>query len=108
MYAAAMPRRPETEYELHARTALRAAMYYRGMTDAAVARAIGVAANTVGRWARGERRMSAEEAAALTAALDAPSDLFARPPESRERALAMMAAWDELRAGGARSGPSQP
>lgn len=71
-------------------------MYYRGVTAVALAGRIGVEPNTVGRWARGERRMSAEEAAALAQVLDAPSDLFMRPPASRESALAMMAAFDEL------------
>lgn len=98
MYACpAMPRRPESEYDLRARTALRAAAYYRGLTNADIATAVGVAENTVGRWMRGERRMSAAEAAALLEALDAPSDLLGRPPATRERALAMMAAYDELR-----------
>jgi hypothetical protein len=38
--------------------------------------------------------------ARLAVALNAPSDLFLRPPETRERALAMMATWDALHEAG--------
>lgn len=97
MYADEVARRAETEYERRVRIALRAAAYYRGLANDVLASRVGVASNTVGRWMRGERHMSAEDAAGLTAALDAPPELFIRPPESREKALAMMAAYDELR-----------
>lgn len=87
------------EYVDRMRRALDAAMYYREVDADALASRIGVDRSTIHRWLRGDTVMSAAHASAVATALDAPSDLLLRPPETRERALAMMAAWDELRLG---------
>ena len=94
MYAVLVP---DLAYRERAAVALRAAMLYRDMTTDDVADAIGMSPETVRRWLRTDRGISAEEASRLTEVLNAPSDLFIRPPETRERALAMMVAWDALR-----------
>jgi transcriptional regulator with XRE-family HTH domain len=94
MYALVVP---ETDFSHRAGTALRAAAYYRGMSTDDLAIAAGVSVESIRRWMRGERAPGIDDAALLALALNAPSDLFLRPPETRERALAMMAAWDALR-----------
>jgi transcriptional regulator with XRE-family HTH domain len=105
MYALVVP---EIEYQQRVAVAMKAAAYYRGMTAEDLADRVGVAVETVRRWMRADRGISAADAALVADALDAPSDLFIRPPESRERALAMMAAWDALREAGPPLDPSRP
>lgn len=105
MYALAVP---ESDYTHRVAVALQAAAYYRGMTTAQLAETVGVSVVTVRRWMRGERDMSISDASHLATVLDAPSDLLLRPPESRGAALAMMAAYDELRRSGAPPDPSPP
>ena len=104
--------RPSTNptYRSRLGVALDAAMYYREVDESSLAALVGVDRATVYRWLRGVTAMSAEHAAAIATALDAPSDLFLRPPATRGEALAMMAAWDELRARQAvpPPGPSLP
>ena len=97
-----------TGYAARAGRALDAAMYYRGMEINDLAVAIGVNRGTLYRWIRGETDMSAAHAAAIIEALDAPPEILVRPPETRERALAMMAVYDELRAAAPPRGPSHP
>lgn len=72
-------------------------MYYRGLDESEMAALVNVNRATVYRWRAGTAVMSAAHAAAVAETLNAPSDLFLRPPETRERALAMMAAWDAAR-----------
>lgn len=103
-----MPASADAGFRSRLGTALDAAMYYRDRDEHDIAVAIGVDRATVYRWLRGGTAMSAAHAAALVIALDAPSDLFLRPPETRGEALAMMGAWDELRRGGMPPGPSRP
>jgi transcriptional regulator with XRE-family HTH domain len=93
-----MARSADTAYRERLGVALDAAMYFRGHDETAVAALVGVDRATIYRWLNGHTAMSAGHAARLAEVLDAPSDLFLRPPETRERALSMMAAWDELRA----------
>jgi transcriptional regulator with XRE-family HTH domain len=80
----------DTDYGRRAAIALRAARYE-------LAERIGVVEETVARWERADVRLPAEQAALVTVALDLPGDLLMRPPTTRERALAMVAAWDVLR-----------
>ena len=88
---------PATDFSHRVGAALRAAAYYRDESTDDLAAAVGVSVETVRRWMRGDHLPSIEDVARLVKALDAPSDLSLRPPETRERALAMMAAWDGLR-----------
>jgi len=85
------------EYVGRLRSALDAAMYYREVDVDGLAARINVDRSTIHRWLRGDSVMSAAHAAAIATALDAPSDLFLRPPASRGEALAMMGAYDEAR-----------
>jgi transcriptional regulator with XRE-family HTH domain len=85
------------EYLDRMRRALDAAMYYREIDAAGLAARIDVDRSTVHRWLRGDSVLSAAHAAAIATALDAPSDLFLRPPATRGEALAMMGAYDEAR-----------
>lgn len=78
--------------------AISAAMRYRNISAAEVAAGVGVSRDTVYRWCAGKHSMALPEAARLAAVLDAPADLFLSPPESWGAAMAMMAAFDELRA----------
>ena len=94
MYATGVP---DVDYLRRLGGALDAAMDYRGTTPRDLATNVGVSRDTIYRWMNGRTGMSATEAAAAAVALDAPGDLFLRPPESRERAMAMMAAWDAMR-----------
>jgi transcriptional regulator with XRE-family HTH domain len=91
-----------------ANAALHAAMYYRGLETDDVAASLDVDVQTVRRWLRRESVPTGAHLVALLTLLDAPSALLAEPPIERERALAMMATYDELRAGGPRPDPSQP
>lgn len=93
------------EYLDRMRRALDAAMYYRELDADGLAARIGVDRSTIHRWLRGDSVMSAASAAAIATALDAPSDLFLRPPLTRGEALAMMAAYDEVRRS---AGPPDP
>ena len=90
-------RTQDAAYLARLAVALDAAMYYRDVDEVRLAAAVGVDRATVYRWRSGTSVMSAAHAASVAVALDAPSDLFLRPPETRGRALAMMGAWDELR-----------
>jgi transcriptional regulator with XRE-family HTH domain len=90
----------DSEYVSRVAVALKAAAYYRGLGTDDLAQRIGVHVETVRQWMRGQSAPSAEHLAALSTVLDVPGDLFMRPPESRERALAMVAAWDALREAG--------
>lgn len=86
-----------TAYRARLGVALDAAMYYREVDEPTLATLVDVDRATVYRWLRGVTAMSAEHAAAIATALDAPSDLLLRPPATRGEALAMMAAYDEVR-----------
>lgn len=99
---------PDKELLERLGVALKAAAYYRTMTAEDIAAEVGVARGTVYRWMRGENGMSLEEAIAVARALNAPGDLLSRPADSRERALVMMAAWDELRRSAEPPDPWQP
>jgi transcriptional regulator with XRE-family HTH domain len=100
MYAMAVA--TDSEYAARVAVALKAASYYRGLSTEALSNGLGVPVETVRQWMRGQTMPSAEHLAALTAALDVPGDLLMRPPATRERALAMIAAWDALREDGPR------
>jgi AcrR family transcriptional regulator len=95
---------PDTEDLRRLGDALEAAMRYRNATPANVAAGVGVSRDTVYRWMGGKHGMALAEAARLAEILDAPSDLFIRPPGSWGAAMAMMGAWDEVR--GRPAGPS--
>jgi transcriptional regulator with XRE-family HTH domain len=97
-----------TDYASRIGQALDAALYYRGVEIGDLADRIGVNRATIYRWLRGETDMSAAHAAAIVETLDTPPELFVRPPETRARALAMLAAYDALREAGSSPGPSLP
>ena len=67
-----------------------------------IAERMGVHVETVRQWMRGSNTPSGEHLAELSRVLDVPGDLFMRPPETRERAFAMCAAYDALREDGPR------
>jgi transcriptional regulator with XRE-family HTH domain len=92
----------DTEYVALVAVAIRAAAYYRGMSTEDIAESVGMHIETVRRWMRGATALSAEDASKVARALDAPGEMFVRPPATRERALAMMQAWDVLREDGSR------
>ena len=90
----------DREYAVWVAVAMKAAAYYRSVSTEELADRIGVHVETVRRWMRAQNVLSAEDASLVASALDIPGDLLMRPPESRERALAMIAAWDGLRGDG--------
>ena len=77
--------------------ALEAALFYRALDRHALAERIGVSYETVRRWAAEETQMSRDDVELVADALDIPGELLVRPPSTRERALAMIAAWDGMR-----------
>jgi hypothetical protein len=87
----------DPEYLQRLGDALEAAMRYRNATPADVAAGVGVSRDTVYRWMGGKHEMGLAEATRLAEVLDAPGDLFIRPPESWAAAMAMMGAYDEAR-----------
>lgn len=93
---------PDVDYAAHVAAAIKAAAYYRELDPEKIAARMGVHVETVRRWMRGQNLPTAEDFAQLAEVLDAPGDLFMRPPASRDRALAMMATWDAMREGGPR------
>jgi transcriptional regulator with XRE-family HTH domain len=93
---------PNSEYQERVAIALKAAAFYRSVTKAELAGRIGASVESVRRWMRAQRSLSAEDAAKLADALDVPSDLLLRPPATRERAMAMLTAWDEAGEAGER------
>jgi transcriptional regulator with XRE-family HTH domain len=92
----------DNEYALFVAVAIKAAMYYRGLSTEELARLLGLHVETIRRWLRADTVLSAGDASRLSATLDVPSDLLMRPPTTRERALAMIAAYDALREDGSR------
>ena len=100
----------DTEYARRLGDALRAALSYRSRETSDLAAHLGVDPETVRRWQRGDHGMSNAHAAAAAAYLNAPGDLFIRPPETWGEAMAMMGAWDELQArqSARQPGPSRP
>lgn len=87
--------------ELNARMgeALRVAMFYRNVSVEQLAVLVKRSSEQVRRWSRGEYGLKADVVVAIADALDVPTDLLLRPPASREEALAMIAAWDGMKAG---------
>lgn len=73
--------------------ALNAALTYANWTHQDLAEAVGVARNTVTRWATGRAEMKIGYVAPVADALGVPTDLFVRPPASREEAFAAIATW---------------
>lgn len=73
-----------------------AACYYRGVTTAQLAAKLAVSEETVRRWRRGETKLRMDQAQELVSVLRLPGDLLLRPPATRERALALIAAYDAL------------
>lgn len=100
----------DPEYLARFSVSLTAAMFYRGLEPIELAARLEVNKYTIYRWMNGQHGPSAAEAARIAKVLDAPGYLFIRPAETRERALAMMGAYDALRARGdeSRPGPSRP
>lgn len=98
----------DPEYLRRLGEALSAAMSYRQATPADVASGVGVSRDTVYRWTGGKHEMGLAEATRLADVLDAPGDLFIRPPASWGATMAMMAAYDELRRSDAPPAPSPP
>lgn len=66
------------------------------VTTAQLAHATGVSEETVRRWRRGDTKLRMDQAQALVRVLRVPGDLLMRPPATRERALALIAAYDAL------------
>ena len=83
--------------------AIDAAMSYQHVPPKELARRVGAHVNSVRRWRRGETVPGTADLQAIAAALDAPGDLFMRPPTTRAEAMAMMLAHDDARAGGRRA-----
>lgn len=86
-----------SDYRHDTGVALQAALDYTRTTHAELAAKVGVAANTVSRWTRGESEMKAAYIGPVADALGVPTDLFVRPPASREEALTMIGAWRTAR-----------
>lgn len=97
MYATSVS---DPAYLSHLAAAIDAAMDYRGVSALELAQSVGVDRQTVYRWVLGHNKPGPVQLHAVADALDAPGDLFIRPPDSRGEAMAMMAAWDELRGRG--------
>jgi len=89
-----------TDYSRRVGVMLSAAMAFRDVTQADLARESGVPASTISRYETGETSQSAEAMVQLAEALRLPIGLLLdHPADTRATALVRLAAWEEAIAG---------
>lgn len=82
---------------------LRAILDYEGIDGEQLAERMGKSGPGVRKWLRGDAVPQRDNLVALADALDAPGELFVRPPATRDEVFAAMLAWRGVRDGSRRA-----
>jgi transcriptional regulator with XRE-family HTH domain len=95
-YAVEVPTTPD--YALRLGLVIRTARYIREATREQVAEGCDVSAETVARWERGDKAISAFHLSRVAEVLGLSADLLLDPPATRNETLVRIAAHDAVRA----------